>query len=54
MVCLVHGFLLIFKDCFIVDAGSSGVFAWIGKSCTVDEKKEAMANAVVKKDHCIK
>jgi len=34
------------NDCFIVDAGSSGVFAWIGKSCTVDEKKEAMANAV--------
>ena len=38
---------LISKDCFIVDAGSSGVFAWIGKGCTAQEKKEAMTNAVV-------
>ncbi|XP_065059180.1 advillin-like [Rhopilema esculentum] len=34
------------SDCFIVDAGSSGVFAWIGKGCTTQEKKEAMNNAM--------
>ena len=42
---------LLLQDCFIVDAGSSGVFAWIGKGCTVQEKKEAMNNAVVSKTH---
>ena len=33
-------------DCFIVDAGQSGVLAWIGKKCTPQEKKAAMSNAV--------
>ena len=40
---------LLLQDCFIVDACSSGVFAWIGKGCTAQEKKEAMNNAVVSK-----
>ena len=33
-------------DCFIVDAGQSGVLAWIGKGCTPQEKNAAMSNAM--------
>lgn len=33
-------------DCFILDSGPSGVFSWIGKGCTINEKKAAMNNAM--------
>ena len=34
-------------DCFILDTGPTGVFSWIGKGCTINEKKAAMNNAMV-------
>ncbi|XP_066925925.1 gelsolin, cytoplasmic-like [Clytia hemisphaerica] len=33
-------------DCFILDTGPAGVFSWIGKGCTINEKKAAMNNAM--------
>lgn len=33
-------------DCFILDTGPAGVFSWIGKGCTTNEKKAAMNNAM--------
>jgi len=36
-------------DCFILDTGPAGVFSWIGKGCTINEKKAAMNNAMVRK-----
>lgn len=33
------------NDCFILDMGQSGVYAWIGKKATADERREAFMNA---------
>jgi len=35
-------FILKSQDAFIVDAVSGGLFIWIGKDCTLDERKKAM------------
>lgn len=35
------------NDAFILDTGPSGVFSWIGKGCTKNEKNAAMSNAMV-------
>lgn len=34
-----------FQDAFILDAGNGGVFVWVGKGCTMDERKKAMSHA---------
>ncbi|XP_065059381.1 advillin-like [Rhopilema esculentum] len=38
--------LLKSKDCFILDTGPTGVYAWVGKKCTKNEKKAAMSTAM--------
>jgi hypothetical protein len=30
------------NDAFIVDAVSGGVYVWIGKGCTMDERRKAV------------
>ena len=35
------------QDAFILDTGSGGIFAWLGKKATKEEKKAAFKNAVV-------
>ncbi|KAK6032125.1 gelsolin repeat protein [Ostertagia ostertagi] len=34
--------LLDSKDAFVLDAGSAGIFVWIGKECTLEERAKAM------------
>ena len=36
-----------FQDAFILDTGAGGIFAWLGKGATNQEKKAAFKNAVV-------
>ena len=37
---------LIFQDCFILDTGSTnGIFAWIGKEASKDERMHAVKAA---------
>lgn len=33
------------KDAFILDAGNGGIFVWVGRRCTMDERKNAMQYA---------
>ena len=33
------------KDAFILDASSGGLFVWVGKDCTLEERKKAMEYA---------
>ncbi|VBB32433.1 unnamed protein product [Acanthocheilonema viteae] len=33
------------KDAFILDAYNGGIYVWIGKNCTINERKKAMAYA---------
>ncbi|VDK62705.1 unnamed protein product [Onchocerca ochengi] len=33
------------KDAFILDACNGGIFVWVGKNCTLDERKKAMEYA---------
>ncbi|KAJ9596280.1 hypothetical protein L9F63_027096, partial [Diploptera punctata] len=37
--------LLVTQDCYILDTVSAGIFVWIGKHCTKEEKVEAMKRA---------
>ena len=37
--------LCILQDCYILDTVTAGIFVWIGKQCTKDEKVEAMKRA---------
>ena len=39
--------LLESDDAFILDMGTSGVYAWIGKGATNDERKQAFMHAQV-------
>lgn len=47
-----------FQDAFILDAVSGGIYVWIGKQCTDQERKKAMeygqeylGKQVLKSDH---
>ena len=43
----VYCFVVSSQDAFILDTGSGGLFAWLGKKATQQEKKAAFKNAVV-------
>ena len=45
-LCIIVWYFLL-QDCFILDCGSSGVFVWVGKGCTKNEKNGAMKNGMV-------
>jgi len=32
------------KDAFIIDTGKGGIFVWVGKGCTMQERKKAMVH----------
>lgn len=34
------------QDAFILDACNSGIYVWVGKNCTLDERKKAMDYAM--------
>lgn len=34
------------NDCFILDLGQTGVFAWVGKNCSEEEKKKVWTQAL--------
>jgi len=40
-----HRDMLDTKDVFILDCGGGGIFAWVGKGASKDEKKQAMKHA---------
>ncbi|XP_049954281.1 gelsolin, cytoplasmic isoform X1 [Schistocerca serialis cubense] len=41
----LHQDMLQSNDCFILDTVTSGIYVWIGRRCTKDEKVEAMKRA---------
>ena len=41
------------QDAFILDTGAGGIFAWLGKKATKQEKKAAFKNAVVSESDVI-
>ncbi|KAK7862831.1 hypothetical protein R5R35_000849 [Gryllus longicercus] len=41
----LHQDMLETSDCFILDTVTSGIYVWIGKGCTKEEKVEAMKRA---------
>ena len=38
----IHVKMLESNDAFILDAGKGGVFVWVGKNCTGEEREKAM------------
>lgn len=38
-------FNILKQDCFILDTGTSGIYVWIGKKGTANEKSAAIKNA---------